>query len=73
MTLARFASVRILAPALAVTAGLAAAAPAQGAGCIQFYAECLVRASDLPTWWQRSSAGVDCYLDTVACLRRAYA
>jgi hypothetical protein len=71
MTRTRFVS-RFLAPALAVTAGLAAAPPAQGAGCIQFYAECLVRASDLETWWQRSAAGVDCYLDTVACLRKAY-
>ena len=71
MTRTRFAS-RLLAPALAVAAGLAAAPPAQGASCIQFYAECLVRAADLQTWWQRSAAGVDCYLDTVACLRRAY-
>ena len=71
MTRTRFAS-RFLAPAVAVAAGLAAAPPAQGAGCIQFYAECLVKAADLQTWWQRSAAGVDCYLDTVACLRRAY-
>jgi hypothetical protein len=31
-----------------------------------------VRAADLDTWWQRSAAGVDCYLDTVACLRRTF-
>jgi hypothetical protein len=71
MSLTRFSS-RLLVPALAVSAGLAASAPAQGANCIQFYAECLVRAADLQTWWQRSAAGVDCYLDTVACLRNAY-
>jgi hypothetical protein len=72
MTLPRFASARLVVPTLAVTAGLAAAAPAQGSTCILNYAECLVRAADLDTWWQRSAAGLDCYLDTVACIRGAY-
>jgi hypothetical protein len=72
MTLPRFASARLVVPTLAFTAGLAAAAPAQGAECIRTYAECLVRAADLDTWWQRSTAGVDCYLDAVACVRQAY-
>ena len=73
MSLARLVSLRSLVPAVAVAAGLAAATPATANTCIRFYGECLVQASELPTWWQRSSAGIDCYLDTVACLRRAYA
>jgi hypothetical protein len=72
MNLVRFASPRFLAPGLALAAGLATAAPAQGADCIRSYAECLVVAADLDTWWQRSAAGIDCYLDAVACVRRAY-
>jgi hypothetical protein len=72
MSLARLVPLRSLVPVVAVTAGLASAAPAQAASCIRFYAECLVQASELPMWWQRSSAGIDCYLDTVACLRGAY-
>jgi hypothetical protein len=72
MTLPRFASARLVVPTLAVTASLAAAAPAQGSSCILNYAECLVRAADLDAWWQRSAAGLDCYLDTVACIRGAY-
>jgi hypothetical protein len=74
MSLARLVSPRfVAAPALALAAGFVAAPPARANSCIQFYAECLVRAADLQTFWQRSAAGVDCYLDTVACLRRAYA
>jgi hypothetical protein len=72
MTLPRFVSARLVVPTLAVTASLAAAAPAQGSSCILNYAECLVRAADLDTWWQRSAAGIDCYLDTVACIRRSF-
>lgn len=72
MNLIRLRSSRFLVPSLALAAGLTAVAPAQGAGCIQFYAGCLVRASDLGTWWERSAAGIDCYLDTVSCLWRAY-
>jgi hypothetical protein len=65
-------SPRFLVPGLALAAGLATVAPARGADCIRFYAGCLVRASDLGTWWERSTAGIDCYLDTVSCLRKAY-
>ena len=73
MSLTRLVSPRfVAAPAIALAA-FVAAPPARANSCIQFYAECLVRASDLGTWYQRSAAGVDCYLDTVACLRRAYA
>lgn len=72
MALPRLASFRSLVPAVAVAAGLALATPAQATSCIRFYAECLVQASELPTWWQRSAAGIDCYLDTVSCLRGAY-
>ena len=72
MDLSRVISPRTLVPALALAAGLVTAVPAHGATCIQTYAQCLVAASDLPTWWERSSAGIDCYLDTVACLKRAY-
>jgi len=72
MDLSRIASPRTLVPALALAAGLVTAAPAHGASCIQGYAQCLVDASDFATWWARSAAGIDCYLDTVACLKRAY-
>ncbi|HZI67070.1 MAG TPA: hypothetical protein VFF17_10945 [Thermoanaerobaculia bacterium] len=72
MNLSRIASPRTLVPALALAAGLVSAAPAHGASCIQGYAQCLVDASDLATWWQRTAAGIDCYLDTVACLKGAY-
>ncbi len=72
MNLVRLVSPRFLVPGLALAAGLATAAPARGANCIQRYAECLVTASDLETWWQRSAAGIDCYLDAIACLRQAY-
>jgi hypothetical protein len=51
---------------------MATAAPAPGAECIRIYAGCLVRVSDLGTWWERSAAGIDCYLDAVACVMRAY-
>lgn len=71
MNLARFASSGLLVSGLALS-GLAVSAPASGARCIQLYAECLVRAADLDTWWQRSAAGIDCYLDAVSCLRAAY-
>lgn len=72
MTLTRLVSPRFLAPALSLAAVLAVAPPARGSNCIQNYAECLVRAADLDTWWQRSAAGIDCYLDAVACVRAAY-
>lgn len=72
MTFTRLVSPRFLAPTLSLAALLAAAPPARGANCIQTYAECLVQAADLQTWWQRSAAGIDCYLDAVACVRSAY-
>jgi hypothetical protein len=72
MSLIRFASSRFLVSGFAIVAGLAAAAPADAATCIQRYAECLVQASDLATWWQRSAAGIDCYLDAISCLKLAY-
>ncbi|HEX9687635.1 MAG TPA: hypothetical protein VGB47_01025 [Thermoanaerobaculia bacterium] len=68
----RLASSRVLVPGLALAASLTAAAPASGADCILRYAECLVRAADYDTWWQRSAAGIDCYLDAVSCVRAAY-
>jgi hypothetical protein len=68
----RLASSRVLVPGLALAASLTAAAPASGADCIRQYAECLVLASDYDTWWQRSAAGIDCYLDAIDCLRAAY-
>lgn len=73
MNLVRLRSSRFLVPGLALAAGIATAAPAPAADCIRFYAGCLVKASDLGTWWERSAAGIDCYLDTVSCLKRAYA
>lgn len=72
MNLSRIASPRTLVPAFALAAGLVAAAPAHGASCVQGYALCLMDASDLDTWWERTAAGIDCYLDAVACLRGAY-
>ena len=73
MNLVRLASVRLLASGLAAVSALAVAAPLHANTCIRGYAECLVRAAELEFWWQRSAAGIDCYLDTVACVRRAYA
>lgn len=72
MTLSRIASPRFLAPALSLATTLAVVPSARAANCIQNYAECLVRAADLDTWWLRSAAGIDCYLDAVACVRAAY-
>jgi hypothetical protein len=72
MNLTRLPSPRFLVPTLSLAALLGSAPPARAANCIQNYAECLVRAADLDTWWQRSAAGIDCYLDTVACVRAAY-
>ena len=72
MNLVRFASPRFFASGLALASGLAVAVPLHANSCIQGYAQCLFRAADLETWWQRSAAGIDCYLDTVYCLRRAY-
>lgn len=60
---------RFLLPAL-VLAGLSLApASASASDCIRRYAECLVIASDLDTWWQRTAAGIDCWVDAVACIR----
>lgn len=72
MNLTRLPSPRFLVPTLSLAAVFGSAPPARAANCIQNYAECLVRAADLDTWWQRSAAGIDCYLDTVACVRAAY-
>jgi hypothetical protein len=72
MNSVRLASSRVLVPGLALAASLTAAAPASGADCIRHYAECLVRAADYDTWWERSTAGIDCYLDAVSCVRAAY-
>ena len=72
MNLVRLRSPRFLVPGLALAAGMATAAPASGADCIRFYAGCLEKASELGTWWERSAAGIDCYLDTVSCLKSAY-
>ncbi|HEX9287352.1 MAG TPA: hypothetical protein VF999_08820 [Thermoanaerobaculia bacterium] len=72
MNLVRLVSRPLMVSGLALAAGLVSAAPVHAASCIQGYAECLVRAADLDTWWQRSAAGIDCYLDTVACIRGAY-
>lgn len=72
MTFVRLVSPRFLVPTLSFASLIAAAPPARGANCIQNYAECLVKAADLQTWWQRSAAGIDCYLDGVACVRDAY-
>ena len=72
MNRVRLGPSRFLVPGLALVASLSPAPPAQGADCIRFYASCLVRASDLGSWWERSAAGIDCYLDTVSCLKRAY-
>ena len=72
MNLSRISSPRTLVPALALAAGLVSAAPAHGASCVQGYVVCLVDASDLDTWWERTAAGIDCYLDAVSCLKGAY-
>lgn len=42
-----------------------------GSNCILTYARCLNTAANLPTWWERSAAGLDCYADMVICIYRA--
>ena len=72
MNLPRLTVARLVASTLSFGTALAVAPPALANNCVQNYAECLVRAADLETWWQRSTAGIDCYLDAVACVRAAY-
>jgi len=72
VNLVRLASVRLLASGLAAVSALSVAAPLHANSCIRSYAECLVKAADLEFWWERSAAGIDCYLEAVACVRRAY-
>lgn len=72
MKLVRLVPPGLLVPALAFAASLSIVAPASGASCVRQYVQCLVAASDLETWWERTAAGLDCYLDAVACVRAAY-
>jgi hypothetical protein len=39
--------------------------------CFQNYVGCMDRAGNLPTFIQRSAAGLDCSVDLVACVRGA--
>jgi hypothetical protein len=41
-----------------------------GSTCFLDYAYCMDRASNLPTWWERSAAGLDCTVDLTACIRK---
>lgn len=72
MALIRLTTPRLLVPAFSLATSLVLVPRAQAYNCVQNYAECLVRAADLDTWWQRTSAGIDCYLDALACVRAAY-
>jgi hypothetical protein len=44
---------------------------AGGSQCFQDYARCINAAANLPTFWGRTMAGLDCYVDLVGCVRRA--
>ena len=41
-----------------------------GSHCFLDFSYCMDRASNLPTWWERTVAALDCEVDLVACLRR---
>ncbi len=51
--------------------GLGGAGGGLGSNCILTFAQCLNTASNLPTWWERSAAGLDCYVDMAICIYRA--
>jgi hypothetical protein len=42
-----------------------------GSNCFLNFAYCMDRASQLPSWWERWGAALDCELDLVACIRKA--
>lgn len=46
------------------------AATAQSS-CFQAYWGCAERAANLPTFRERTTAGLDCAVDLVSCVRRA--
>jgi hypothetical protein len=58
--------------AVTIAATLSALAPPRAeAGCLQQSVDCMDRASQLATTFQRSIAGVDCLIQLIGCVRRA--
>jgi hypothetical protein len=52
-----------------IAMGAAGTAEAQRPpGCTAQLVICMRDASDLPTWWERSIAGLDCNLEYAACV-----
>lgn len=60
-----------LAMALAIGFVQAPAALAQPSSCFRAYVACMNTAANLPSFGERTSAGMDCYVDLVGCVRRA--
>ncbi len=54
--------------ALVLALPLISPPPARGE-CLLEYADCVDAASELDSFWQRSAAGLRCYLDLVSCLQ----
>jgi hypothetical protein len=60
--------------ALAVTTLLSMPTTARASDdCILDYANCVDAASDLSSFWQRSGAGLRCYLNLLSCFQRRLA
>lgn len=61
--------------AAALFAGFVNAPPARAATaateCFRAYGDCVNTAANLPTFWQRSLAGLDCAITLVRCVRDA--
>ena len=56
---------------VSVMAPSAAVALDNRSQCFQNYGWCMFDASLYDSWWRRIAAGADCYVDLVACVRRA--
>jgi hypothetical protein len=60
--------------AFAVTTLLFLSSPARASDdCLLDYANCVDLASDRSSFWQRSGAGLRCYLDLLSCFQRRLA
>lgn len=56
-------------PALATADGFGSGGG--GSTCVLTYVRCLNAAANLPTWWERSAAGLDCFVDMAICIERS--
>jgi hypothetical protein len=54
-----------------ISVGAFAVPQSAQAGCAQTYRICMINASDLETFWERTAAGVDCGIEFAGCVRRA--